>query len=291
MNHQKTLLSLALASALGVSAVADANTLTASWTGAFTMISPTGQFFVNTDLANCYPGMLNGTNCYRSSVSGTLSFDTSTGTGSGTVVPFSFCGTGDMSNFTLNFKAIGNGFGGPGTLMLGNMNFDWNANNGIPVSIVWDAAGFFGAVGGGLSVGQTITGGALPASNNTELDSNGVPGGTTYPIGPAVMATTIYNTTTIAGASLGSNPSGTLPFVTDTVVDITNGDLGVGGSPMPTPPFRAYNMNLDILSAQVTSVAVPQVPIPSAIWLFGSGLVGLVSLARRKRGRPSTQAG
>lgn len=30
------------------------------------------------------------------------------------------------------------------------------------------------------------------------------------------------------------------------------------------------------------SIAVSSVPVPSAIWLFGSGLIGLVGFARRK---------
>lgn len=30
------------------------------------------------------------------------------------------------------------------------------------------------------------------------------------------------------------------------------------------------------------SLAIPEVPVPAAVWLFGSGLVGLIGLARRK---------
>ena len=32
-----------------------------------------------------------------------------------------------------------------------------------------------------------------------------------------------------------------------------------------------------------TSLPIPHVPIPSAVWLFGSGLVGLIGVARRKK--------
>ena len=31
------------------------------------------------------------------------------------------------------------------------------------------------------------------------------------------------------------------------------------------------------------SVSIPQVPVPAAVWLFGSGLIGLVGVARRKK--------
>ena len=30
------------------------------------------------------------------------------------------------------------------------------------------------------------------------------------------------------------------------------------------------------------AVDVPAVPVPAAVWLFGSGLIGLVGIARRK---------
>jgi len=37
----------------------------------------------------------------------------------------------------------------------------------------------------------------------------------------------------------------------------------------------------DILRLSVLSTSA--VPIPSAIWLFGSGLIGLISMARRRK--------
>ena len=280
MNHNKTLLSVTLASTMGISAVADAGTLTASWTGAFTVLGTNGVVIANTDLSSCYTGMIVGGVCERTAVSGTMSFDTGSGTGSGTVVPFSFFGSGLISDMTLGLLAIGNGFGGPGTLVLGNMIATWNTNNSIPVSMVYDAAGFFNALSGGLQVSQTITGGVLPAGDNTMSN------GSTYPIGPAVMATTAWNTTTIPGTDLGTYPSGTLPLLVDTIVDSTNGDIGIAGSPMMTPPFRGFNPTFDIVSMHITSCTadVCPAPVPAAVWLFGSGLAGLVSLVRRTRG-------
>ena len=289
LNHRKKVLTIAVIGALGVSVHAEAGTITGSWTGAFTMLGSTGLVAANSDLNQCYPGMLVGSNCVRTAVSGTLSFDTSTGAGTATVVPFSFFGSPDrMIATSISFQAIGDGFGGPGTLILGNMGFSWNGSNGIPLSIVWDAAGFFGAMAGGLQVSNTVSGiGALPESDNT------VYGGSTYPIGPAVMATTGWNTTNIGTVILGTNPSGTLPLLSDTVVDATNGDLGVGGSPMQAGSFKNFNANYDIMSMHITSctpdVCPPAtVPIPAAVWLFGSGLAGLVSLARRRRTDHST---
>ena len=284
MNLKKTLLSAAIAGAMGASVSANAGTITGSWTGAFTMLGSTGLVTANSDLNSCFTGMLVGSNCVRTAVSGTMSFDTTTGAGTGTVVPFSFFAGGNAIATTITFQAIGNGFGGPGTLVLGNMGFNWNGNNGIPVSIVLDAAGFFGAMAGGLQVSNTISGiGALPESDNT------VYGGVTLPIGPALMATTDWNTTNIGSVVLGTNPSGTLPLLTDTVVDATNGDVGIGGSPMQAGPFKNFNANFDIMSMHIDTctpdVCPPPavVPVPAAVWLFGSGLVGLAGIARRRK--------
>ena len=39
---------------------------------------------------------------------------------------------------------------------------------------------------------------------------------------------------------------------------------------------------LGVLTIDVEVVDTPQVPVPAAAWLFGSGLIGLVGVARRK---------
>ena len=277
---RKSTLAAAMTAALGLSANARADVVTLSWSGAFTLLEPKGGFVGNTDTGQCMPGMVfQFSACLRTALSGTLVFDTATGAGSATSVSFSFLGSGNLDFNSIDLQAIGNGAGGPGSLLLGNILWSFNANNGIPTSIIWDASGLLSALGSGPSVGQTITGGALPASNNTKSAL-----GTTYPLGSAVMATTTWNTTDTGPITLGTSPSGTLPLLTDTVVDATNGDIGIGGSPMKVGPYRPYNMNIDILSAQVTNI-VPQTPIPASVWLFGSGLAGLVSLARRRRGK------
>ena len=47
-----------------------------------------------------------------------------------------------------------------------------------------------------------------------------------------------------------------------------------------------YDMTSDVLYAWAVrdggSEFIPQIPIPAAIWLFGSGLIGLIGSARRK---------
>lgn len=284
---KKTVLSVALAASIGASAVASADTiLNFSYTGLFTMLDSTGKFVRNTSTpfySNTYSGN-------RSAISGTMSFDLNTGTGSGTMVPFNFFNQTlppPATAYNVSFQAIGNGTGctttgcNPGSLVLGNMLFDWNGNIGIPVSIVLDASGMFAyAQGGVYNVSDTITGaspgGVLPASNSTK---------TSLQIGLVPIATTTWNTTSTCTAILGTdgkptgncmgvNPSGVLPLIANTI----------GGTPMIDGPFYGFNANFDIQTLHLDSVqSTTVVPVPAAVWLFGSGLLGLVGIARRKK--------
>lgn len=266
MNLKKTALSTAVTAVIGLgSGVASADILTGDFNGWFTLIDPGGTALNNSDAgANAYYG-------WRSGVAGTVTFDTSTGSGSATMVPFSFAAGGLAAATTISFQAIGDGAGGAGNLVLGNLGFNWSGSNGIPVSIVLDATGFFGAVGGGLTTSSVVSGsGALPASDGLLF---GAKASYTLPIGPVPMATTTFDTTDIGTVGLGSNPSGTLPLSND----------GIGGSPMKAGPFPLWNANFDITDVHVTSYQITAIPVPAAVWLFGSGLLGLVGVARRKK--------
>jgi hypothetical protein len=266
MNLKKTALCTAMTAVMGLSmSAASAATYNLSFAGQFTLLNSTGDFLTNGDAPQ---GPYYGR---RTPVSGTMSFDTVTGAGTGTVVPFSFFGSGAANASAITFQAIGDGSGGPGTLVLGNMGFSWAGTNQIPVSIVLDGSGFFGALQGGLTTSSSVSGvGSLAASNGTLANFGKF--SYTLPMGPLPMATTTWNTTTIGGAGLGTNPSGTLPLLADTI----------GGSPMVAGPFPGFNANFDIQTIHVDSV-VSGVPVPAAVWLFGSGLVGLVGVARRKK--------
>jgi hypothetical protein len=210
----------------------DASTFKFSFEGLFTMVDPTGSLLVNGDPGPCSGTIYaSGSGCERTPVVGEIVYDDATQVGSMTITPFSFASGGPASATAVTFSGIGNGVGGAGTLMLGNMGFDWNGTSGIPVSTVWDAAGFLGisclGKSGGLGLGeQCSNAGAIPASNNI-----------TVAIGPAVLASTTWNTTTINGGSLGQNPSGTLPLIAD--------KKSVGGSPMKSGPFGGFNANFD----------------------------------------------
>jgi hypothetical protein len=69
-----------------------------------------------------------------------------------------------------------------------------------------------------------------------------------------------------------TNPSGAI-ILTSTDPD---GD-GVLGIPMVDGPFIAFSWSYDL-------VLTPQpIPIPPALWLFGSGLLGLIGISRHKK--------
>jgi hypothetical protein len=265
MNLKKTALCAAMTVAMGISATASADTVNVSYSGYFTLVDPGGSALQNGDAVT--PPMYG----WRTPVSGTMTFDTDTGAGSGTVAAFSFAAGGLAAATSITFQAIGDGAGNAGPLILGNMGFNWSGSNGIPVSIVLDASGFFGALQGGLTTSDTISGVGVTAA--TEGQGFGAKGSYTLPMGAIPIATTTFNTTDIGTVALGTNPSGTLPLTDD----------GIGGNPMGAGPFPGWNANFDITSLHVDSYIASVVPVPAAVWLFGSGLLGLVGVSRRKK--------
>jgi hypothetical protein len=272
MNLKKTALCAAMTTVMGISAsTASADMIGLNFNGWFTMINASGA-------GNLVNGDAPGGPMYgmRTPVSGTMSFDTATGAGSAVMGGFSFFGSGLASASAITFQAIGNGMGGGGGLVLGNMGFSWNGTVGIPTSIVLDASGFFAAVGGGLTTGSTIgtgcTGCVDAWSENFKFDFGSL-GTYTLPMGSVPIGTTSWNTTDIGTVAVGTNPSGTLPLIADTI----------GGSPMKAGPFPGFNANFDITSVTITSYVTSAVPVPAAVWLFGSGLLGLAGVARRKK--------
>lgn len=264
MNLKKTAISTAMAVALtGVFATpAQAAIIDMSYTGLFTLLDPGGVVLQNTS----YPYYGDSTWGYglRTQITGTLSFNTDTGAGTGTVNPFEFFNKGLATATGVEFQAIGNG------LLLGNLGFNWNESD-IVTQIVLDGSGLFGALAGGIppvssTLDQASCAGlpcALPASDGVNKGK--------IPIGPAPIATSSFNT---AGQTGTTTTLGQLSLGTDD---------GIGGSPMDNGPFSGFNANFDILTAHVDAVTIDPVPVPAAVWLFGSGLLGLVGVARRRK--------
>jgi len=59
-----------------------------------------------------------------------------------------------------------------------------------------------------------------------------------------------------------------------------DGSLSYAAVPgMENGPFPAYNPGFELTGAGLVS----PVPLPAAVWLFGSGLIGLIGIAKRKK--------
>ena len=124
--------------------------------------------------------------------------------------------------------------------------------------------------------------GSSPTSNDlsgayiVELDvsNNITPGNTKVDL--SIMTTNGINGGIYNADAMGSNIDNAFPDIATLVLDIT--------SPNPWSLSKIEN---DILRMQRVgdndgSLKIPGVPVPAAVWLFGSGLLGLVGVARRR---------
>ncbi len=262
--------------AFGILAVAPANAISfgIDFKGFVTMVAPTGELFQNTSAAtNAFQG-------YRSEISGHMILDIGLTGASGTATfdPFLFSGI-LASGRDINFKPVNTLLGAIplDTYLLGNMLFDYGFTMGIPVSIVLDLGNLTTALMGS-SLGDVIGGIMIAPTENTVVTLEDT-STTTFPMGPVVVATSTLNTTDadtnmdgVPGPiTNGTNPSGVPPLKVDTAVDMTNGDIGLGGSPIRVLTFRGFSPNFDFKEITVTCInliascadgGVPVPPLP-----------------------------
>jgi len=78
--------------------------------------------------------------------------------------------------------------------------------------------------------------------------------------------------------AMAPNPDGTIAITT---ID-TEGD-GIPGTAMAVGPFAGMSPEFFGTAACTAGCAPAAVPVPAAVWLFGSGLVGLAGVARRRK--------
>lgn len=157
----------------------------------------------------------------------------------------------------------------------GNILVDWKGNLNMPMHIDWDATGFLNAINEGLQVGDTISGTIL------KKDTTGDGAFDTF--------IDVFSATPHSDVILSNplSPFFGFPLEGSAPLAATSDSLGMGydinGNYIGGTPFDGIHGLINIGSGNsLTVISVSSVPVPAAAWLFGSGLVGLIGLARRK---------
>jgi len=209
--------------------------------GLFTMLDPGGRELQNVSYP--YYGDPTWGYGFRTQIAGTFTLDTADNSGSVAIQSFQFfaAGAGVFSDMTFTDAGVDTSNGHQ--LLLSNMLFNWNGNNGIPVSLVWDVDGLMTAINGGLTIGDKVTSGALPASNNIRKGL--------YPIGPSPVATTTMDTNALCLAPPYNSCMDVNPIATAIIAGLPGqpADDGVGGSPMVDGPFVSCLISILILNS------------------------------------------
>lgn len=194
-------------------------------------------------------------------IAASLEFDTVSGIGSSdmsiTMNDFYLSAPATFHDISMTRQADSNFI--DGTILV-----DWNGTYNMELSVQWDATGLFNAINYGLQAGDVLSGTDLyHDTNNTGL----------YDTGDTYLAN--IGSTTPYSDSLQLDPlgmQGPAPMAAT-----INSEGFVSG------PFIGIKGLFDIGSGNsmhVTSVSA--VPVPAAVWLFGSGLLGLIAIAKRK---------
>lgn len=106
---------------------------------------------------------------------------------------------------------------------------------------------------------------------------------------------TVGALTFFASTSMASPVHGPTSYSKDFSISLSEGyelfafdddNTGNGGNRFSGPverPFSSAMIKIDPLDDDGTQdTGVAPIPVPTAVWLFGSGLIGLVAVARRR---------
>jgi hypothetical protein len=236
--------------------VASASIITFDFTGRLTVTDPTGNIVPNPSVTS--PTDPTG---LQTPIAASLTYDSSIGISSSTLT-----------------VTVGDWWGSPaivhdittlsmaGTQINSQLLGDWNGNYNMPALLQWDATGLINAIGYGLQVGDKLSGNSLYRDYNHDhvYDPSEL---LTANLGSAAP----YSDTLISGKGVPLQAYAPLA-ATAATQGFTSG------------PFTGFKLYLDIGSGNsmyVTSVS--SVPVPAAVWLFGSGLLGLIGMACRRK--------
>lgn len=249
MNNLKKL-SCAVGFFLMLPAASQADVITFTFTGGLVVADSAGNILIN-----------NGSPV--TPIGAQLTYDTVSGLGnSGLSLTMNggFWGSGAIFHDISMYQSGSN-------LLTGQALVDWNGNFNMPLHIEWNATGLFNAINYGLQAGDIISG------TNLYRDANGNGKGDSGELLTNVFSATPYSDT-LQIQNGYSALQGPAPMAA------TSGSLGLDNT-TPFPGIRGY---FDIGSGNsMYVVSVATVPIPAAAWLFGSGLLGLLGVARRRK--------
>ncbi len=168
-------------------------------------------------------------------------------------------------------------------VMVGAVMFSANIANAALITGDMVITGSYSTSGGGDQSDDTLLTLSSATGTSGDGDIGGFVGfGTIGTIGDGNISlasfASVTNVYTINGFQLDLT-SMTIVDQTASLLTMTGSGLLSGNSFDSTGVDWAFSAN-DLGSSY--SMTVTAVPVPAAVWLFGSGLLGLVSVARRK---------
>src|SRR5947208_552548 len=125
----------------------------------------------------------------------------------------------------------------------------------------------------GTGLAAVLVGLALPAYGN--IYSFSTPSGATSSDNEALNATAVFTTSANSIQLVLTNLQSTFS-AGQLLADVSFMASGVTGSTVIS------NVSFSFGTGEENSAPGVPVPIPAAVWLFGSGLLGLIGIARRK---------
>lgn len=268
----KSALALTLMTAIGASVlpgVASATVIDFNFTGFLTVAGFQNNSY--SVVTNSSAGTSSDPAGYRTPIAASLVYDTNQGISSSTLsitMPDLFGSPVTIHDITTSSVS--------GNLINAQLLVDWNGNFNMPALVQWDGTGLVNATSYGLQVGDKISGNSLYRSNGnggyTLITSNL---GSAQPYSDTVLQN-CYNTNN--GFAGNGNCTYVPPLQNYAPLAATFATQGLISGPFPG--ILTY---LDIGSGNSMDVtAISSVPVPAALWLFGSGLLGLIGVARRK---------
>lgn len=254
MNNLKKL-ACAVGFYLVLPATSHADLITFNFTGGLVVADPSGNIAINN-------------NSPVTPIAASLTYNTITGIGSSGL---SLTMSDPFFGIPATLHDISMARQSGSNLITGQVLVDWAGTPNMPLHIEWDATGLFNAINYGLQAGDVISGTNLYHDAN----ANGV-------FDSGEFLTNVFSATPYSD-TLQLKPSydGPLALQGSAPMAATSGSMGFD-SATPFAGFRGYFDIGSGNSMHVVSV-VTTVPIPAAVWLFGSGLLGLLGVARRRK--------